>query len=220
MRPKVWLGAMADPTILCCTASDKWKRFHSTLRFGADAALAGRTQSRHKHDMNQPGFPSTRLALSPPGEVPFTVEMKIGRLVEMRFNASIWTQDDVRAFSEVLVPACGGAGPNFVICVDYRRARLFAPELVDKWAALMKLVHPRMDRAAVLLDPHNALFNLQLQRVVAEAGSTSRRAFFDAAELQAWLSGVLSFAERARLTLFLSNFSASAPRSNRPPAKP
>jgi hypothetical protein len=59
-------------------------------------------------------------------------------------------------------------------------------------------------RSAILVDPSNMMFNLQVERVVRCAGNPTRRVFADLEELQNWLDGDLTWPERQALRKFLS----------------
>jgi predicted oxidoreductase (fatty acid repression mutant protein) len=60
-------------------------------------------------------------------------------------------------------------------------------------------------RSAILLDPSNTMFNLQVERVVHCTGNDNRRLFKNADELHDWLDGGLTEAEREALRAFLSD---------------
>ena len=76
-------------------------------------------------------------------------------------------------------------------------------DVADPWSRAMRGVNRNLSRCAILLNPANTTFNLQIQRVVQCAGSDARRVFTDRQELQEWLDGRLSDVERVALRLFL-----------------
>ena len=63
--------------------------------------------------------------------------------------------------------------------------------------------NPRIERAGILVST-SAVFSLQLERMVREAGNPRRRAFRTAGELVTWLDEIATPDEKQRLKeLFL-----------------
>ena len=54
-------------------------------------------------------------------------------------------------------------------------------------------------RGGLLLDPSNAMYNLQIERVVRCAGNPGRRLFVDIDLLRDWIGGPVSESERKAL---------------------
>jgi hypothetical protein len=80
---------------------------------------------------------------------------------------------------------------------------VFAPDVAEKFCALLVAANPRVERSAILLDAEQAVAALQIERTVKQAGTSSRRAFRVVAELEAWLGEVLDADEKKRLHAFL-----------------
>jgi hypothetical protein len=138
---------------------------------------------------------------------PYSVECRVGRLVEAR----LWTPKTVVAvamFAETLRRLFSTLSSKCVICADWRSANLLSPEVADALAELFRRGNPYLERSGVLLSSRNALFQLQVDRVVREAGSEARRTFLLAHEMRAWLGEVLVDAERKRMSEFLVDDSA------------
>lgn len=86
-----------------------------------------------------------------------------------------------------------------MICADHRFASPLSGELADFWSRKMRGNNRGIARAALLLDPANTMYNLQVERIVHCAGSPARRLFTDVEELRDWLSDALPRAERELL---------------------
>ena len=79
------------------------------------------------------------------------------------------------------------------------------PEATGSWSHAMREGNEALIRSAVLVDPGNTMFNLQLDRVVRCAGHAGhRRIFADAGELRDWLGDVATEAERQAIDAFLA----------------
>jgi len=68
----------------------------------------------------------------------------------------------------------------------------------------MRKANGSIARSAILVDPSNTMFNLQIERVVHCAGNPTRRLFADLEGLHNWLDGDLTEPEREALQAFLS----------------
>jgi hypothetical protein len=139
-----------------------------------------------------------------PNSSQFTVENREGRLVESR-PLSLRTADDVGAFGRRMREVATGTTGQLVICGDYRRIAVLTQGVADAVVAMMSSTNPRIDRSAVLLASEHATFNLQIERVVREAGNPMRRTFRAVPELEKWLGEVLGPAEKTRLRQFLAS---------------
>ncbi len=121
-----------------------------------------------------------------------------GRLVEVRVLRLIDIEDVERLNAEAHA-AIGRAGPGAVVYGDHRGASPLARDVADVWARGMREANRSIARSAILLDPANTTFNLQLERIVRCAGSSSRRIYSAPAELQAMMDAVLVGHERDAL---------------------
>ncbi len=113
------------------------------------------------------------------------------------------TLEAVQALSSDVVAAIRATAPGSVIFADYRRAAPLSPQVASAWSRDMRHANGAILRSGVLLDPANAVFNLQLERIVQCAGSDARRLFTDPAELYDWLAEPLTDDERVALRRML-----------------
>ena len=134
------------------------------------------------------------------------VRVRVGRLVEVR-PGRLACVADVESLNAAVIgairSAAGAFGSGVVVCADHRSASPVPSDLADPWSRAMRGVNRSISRSAILLNPTNVTFNLQIQRVVHCAGNDRRRVFMDRQELQEWLDSRLSEAERAALRVFL-----------------
>ena len=128
--------------------------------------------------------------------------VRVGRLVEVRVGR-LARLSDVDSLNGSVWAAVGGVGAGAVICADYRKATPLTGEVASAWSHAMRRTNESIVRSALLLDPTNTMFNLQVERVVHCAANEHRRLFKDAKELQDWLEGILTQAEREALRAFL-----------------
>ncbi len=131
----------------------------------------------------------------------YTIENRVGKLVELRIAAPIAAEELPLLLAEHqgITEKLG----RFVTAVDLRRATLVPLEVAERFTGLMRGSNPRLERSAFLLN-ESALFSLQLERLIREAGDSNRRTFRAPEELVTWLGQVLSEAEQARLGEFLA----------------
>lgn len=131
------------------------------------------------------------------------VEVRVGRLARLA---------DVQSLNASFFAAVARGGPGAVICGDFRKATPITGEIANVWSQAMRRANEFIARSALLLDPSNTMFNLQLERVVRCAGNEDRRLFSHADELCDWLDAALTHPEREALrTLFLPADGLCAP---------
>jgi hypothetical protein len=119
-----------------------------------------------------------------------------GRIVEIRV-LSLVDLDDLAAFCANTGSTIREAGPRAIVCADHRAATPLAGEIADEWSRRIRQGNPAHAKtSAVLLDPGNALYNLQVARVMQCAGKHVRL-FTDVGELTGWLAAVLTDGEAA-----------------------
>ena len=118
------------------------------------------------------------------------MEVYVRRLVDV---------DEVAALKVQVAAAIRRAGPGAVICGDHRFGSPLSSEVADAWSGVMRKNDGHVVRRALLLDPSNAMYNLQLERVVRCAGNDSRRFFTAIDELREWVGEALGGAERLAL---------------------
>jgi hypothetical protein len=128
---------------------------------------------------------------------------RVGRLVEIRCIAPI-TAEDVATLIRDIQQFLDTRPERALSMVDLRQLGLVDPQLIDRVVAFMRAENPRVERSAFLMADSGALQTMQLERMLKQAGSPSRRLFKWARDAEAWLGELLSPAERARLHVFLS----------------
>jgi hypothetical protein len=126
----------------------------------------------------------------------------VGRVIEIRVRR-LPHVEAVDALGAGVFDAMRQVGSEVVICADYRFATPISPDVADAWSRVMRETNRRIALSALLLDPDNTMFNLQLERIVRCAGSPERRLFEDVGELRDWTDYALTEAERAGLSKFL-----------------
>jgi hypothetical protein len=141
----------------------------------------------------------------------FDVRGSVGRLVELRVM-DLSHPDDVAALSASIASVAAPAGARVLLFADYRSAAPFAQSIADAWSLAMRRSNTKVLRSAILLDPANETFNLQIARVIRCAGLATRRSFEEPAELRDWLGEVATPLERDRIDELLA---ASARRAGR-----
>jgi hypothetical protein len=140
----------------------------------------------------------------------YTVEVREGRLLEIRMESPLEFAD-VQEFRQRVMALVGAALRPVIACTDLRRARIFSPDSAEAITSMMRHDNPRVERNAILVGD-SALFSMQVERMVREAGSHSRRTFREPLELKLWLRDALSESERWRLNMFVTE----SPRGDRP----
>jgi Xaa-Pro aminopeptidase len=139
----------------------------------------------------------------------YTVARRVGRLIEVRHFTTMSAQD-LDAFHARMLELINEQKGRVVSCVDFSRVRIFSPENADRIRSTMRLLNPSIERSAILLAPENATICLQMERLVRDAASPSRRSFREAGAAIAWLREVLSPEELARLREFVSESALGA----------
>ena len=129
---------------------------------------------------------------------------RVGRIVEVRVGA-LSNVADVHVIDTHVALALRRAGPGAILCADYRRVSPVSGEVADAWAHRMRMANKRILGAMIVLDPTNAMFNLQVARVVRCAGNPARRLVTGLGEMQAWLGDSLSVAEWRAIETFLAD---------------
>lgn len=139
----------------------------------------------------------------------YSVENGCGRLLEIRV-ASPLTLEEAVVFARRLVETNAAVNEPTVNVVDLRQANVFPPEVVERLIAAMAAVRDRVARSAFLIGP-SAIFAMQVERAIQQAGGGDRRAFRDVTELQRWVAEVLTAGERERMARFLAETAPTAP---------
>ena len=101
------------------------------------------------------------------------VRRRAGRLVEVHVRRFV-DVGDVARLQEEIAAAISLAGPRSVVCEDHRQAFPLSPEVADVWCRAMRRNNRAVALSALLLHPANAMYNLQIERVVRVGGEEHR----------------------------------------------
>jgi hypothetical protein len=137
--------------------------------------------------------------------MPFSFENRVGRLIEITMTGLI-SEDDAQRFRTRMFLALSSVSGRAVLFGDMRGCNLFSSDVRIKMVAMLKQDSPKVERSAFLLD--ESPMARQIERIITEAaleakaaGRTAppRQIFRDLSAAQAWVSEVLTVAERVRL---------------------
>jgi hypothetical protein len=132
----------------------------------------------------------------------YTVESRVGRLIEARFASPLTHAEMEQAMrrAQALVFASPG---RIVSCTDVTGLEMVPPTAVDLLVGLFTRDAPKVERAALLLPGSKSTVAIQMEHTIRRAGIPNRMTFQDVAPLQRWLGEVLTPPEQTRLTQFL-----------------
>ncbi len=133
---------------------------------------------------------------------PSFATVRSGRVIQIR-DRRLEEVTDVARLEDAVGTALRDAGPGATICADYRGTLPLSPAVAKAWSKAMRQTNGSLARSALLLDPRNTLFNLQIERIVHCSANPSRRTFLDVARLRDWVAGVLEEWEREAVGAFL-----------------
>ncbi len=135
----------------------------------------------------------------------FTLEMKVGRLVETRVVGTLDAEQVRDLFSAMLalVPRLPPGG-KVLSCTDLRAARPMPIDVAEQMGRILIGTATRLDREAVLLGGDRVV-KMQIERLEQETRSPARRACYDEAQVLEWLRPSASAAELARARRFLTD---------------
>ncbi len=91
-----------------------------------------------------------------------------------------------------------------VICTDWTKLDVLSPEIAQSVYEMLAITNTKVLRGAILLHAEKATFNLQIERIVREAGGASRRCFRDTSNMLDWVAQVLTPEELSCARAFLS----------------
>jgi hypothetical protein len=132
----------------------------------------------------------------------FTAELRVGRLLEVRMRSPLPLPEAQALIGEIRRLVKATRAPSLGV-IDLRGVRLLDPDVVDFLGELMRRDNPWLARNAFLLAEASAVKTLQIERMLKEGGSASRRSFRRRADVEAWLGEALDAREQARLRAFL-----------------
>jgi hypothetical protein len=124
--------------------------------------------------------------------------VRAGRIVEINLRR-LAVSADVEALRAQVSALIRQAGPGAVICADHRFASPLSAEIADGFSRAIRAGNGQIVRGGLLLEPTNAMYNLQVERVVHCAGNPALRLFTDIDELRDWVGEVLTETEREAL---------------------
>ncbi|HEY8210738.1 MAG TPA: hypothetical protein VIG99_24810 [Myxococcaceae bacterium] len=132
----------------------------------------------------------------------FSIDVMAGRLLEMRVYGPT-VPADLDAGQARLIHFFQTIPDKLVVCADFTRAALFSQEVATRVLGAFRYDNPRIERSGILISD-SAIFGLQLERLITQAGNPNRRCFRDPFELKTFLGKLLVREEHARLARFLS----------------
>ena len=131
----------------------------------------------------------------------FSAEVKVGRLLEIRLVAPV-TLQDIQVMQARLLELFQKHG-KVILVADYTGATVFPQDVAATVLDMFKRGNDRVERSAALVS-EGAIFSLQVERLIAQAGNPMRRSFHDPFELKAFLGAALGHEEHVRLVQFLA----------------
>jgi hypothetical protein len=134
---------------------------------------------------------------------PFALSSRVGRLIEVR----LWRlrdADDLLALGAGIDHEARRLPTRALIFADHRRTSPIPPDVADSWCRCMRGHKESVVRSAILLEPSNDTYNLQVERVVRCALNPLRRVFYERQELRDWLGQAGTTEELARLDQLLA----------------
>ena len=131
----------------------------------------------------------------------YTIENRVGRLIELRVESPV-TYEELLQFHDTLAKVCKPIRGQLSVCTDLAGATVFTQPVTKLWTSIIKQESPLVDRNAVLVG-EGAVFSMQVERIIREAGHQNRKAFLSPTELTAWLGEILTVRERTRLEAYL-----------------
>ncbi len=133
----------------------------------------------------------------------FTTEIRVGRLYEHRLG-TLQAEGELTGLAKRGKEVMQASVDRVVVCADYRRVKFMKAELVNQFIAFLANVNPHIERSAIWVDPKNAIFNVQVMRIVREANNPHRKVFEDPNALRTFLAELLNPEERTRLAVFMA----------------
>jgi hypothetical protein len=142
------------------------------------------------------------------GDSSFHVACSVGRLVEVR-PEKLTTVEDVRDQSAAVGKLMRDLSSEAIICVDWRRVRVLAPDVAAALSDAMRASNALTVRSAALINAH-ATLAMQMERIIRESNNRIR-VFRDAQEMLTWLGEIMTPREAERARGFLSSASDAPP---------
>lgn len=140
----------------------------------------------------------------------YTIENRVGRLIELRVESPV-TEEELMRFHDLLSKACKPIKGQIAICTELAGATVFLQPVAARWIEIIRQESPIVERNAVFVG-EGAVFSMQVERIIRQAGFKNRKAFLAPAALVAWLGEILTTRERTRLEQFLQECAESRAR--------
>jgi hypothetical protein len=142
-----------------------------------------------------------------------SVESNVGAVVELRFigvPGSDEVADLERKTGALVKSIVQDQGRRAILCTDLRACAALPRAVSDRVLASMRHDDPDVERSGFFAS-ESATINLQVHRVILEAGDRERRRIFkDGEQLLRWLSEVARTSEQVRLRDFLAESSPAS----------
>jgi hypothetical protein len=139
----------------------------------------------------------------------YALTIRTGRLLELWLEHPV-TRQDADGCGAELRHILSTRQHKLVVATDLVQTRTLPPDVAEAFIANMRADNPRIERSGFLIAEDAATFALQLERMIKEAASASRRVFRSAHDWQAWLAEVLTPDEARRLRAFAAERAAAA----------
>jgi hypothetical protein len=143
----------------------------------------------------------------------YTIDNRVGRFVELRVESPV-TEEELLPFHDTLATVCRPIRGQIAICTDLVGATVFPQEVALRWIEIIRQESPNVERNAVLVG-EGAVFSMQVERIIRQAGYKNRKAFLLPAPLMVWLGEILTVRERVRLESFLHDGAEHRARQKR-----
>lgn len=131
----------------------------------------------------------------------YTIENRVGRFVELRVESPV-TEEELSRFHDTLTKVCKPIKGQIATCTDFVGATVFLQPVAARWIEIIRQDSPFVERNAVLVG-EGAVFSMQIERIIRQAGFKNRKAFLVPSALVTWLGEILTARERTRLEQFL-----------------
>lgn len=136
----------------------------------------------------------------------WTIEQRVGRLIEIRVSSPI-VMGDLEGFGKRLAECLARIterGQRCVACTDLSDANIFPPDVAEWFIRLMQRDNSVLERNAFLIGP-SAVFALQIERMLKQSNSAVRRTFREPEPIIDWLGELLLPPEREQVRQHLAS---------------
>jgi hypothetical protein len=133
----------------------------------------------------------------------YTIENRVGRLIELRVESPV-TEEELHRFHDMITKVTKPIKGQLATVTDLAGATVFLHPGAARWIEIIKQENPIVERNALLVG-EGAVFSMQVERIIRQAGFKNRKAFLVPTALVAWLGEILTARERTRLEQFLQD---------------